>query len=82
MAAMGEMKKIVTEHYPVEKLPEELRAGIEGGQVVRVTVETEVAVSQLSARSLRSFLGIAPGRYGDPDEIVEEVRRLRDEWER
>jgi hypothetical protein len=78
---MGETKKIVTEHYPVEKLPEELRQGIEGGQVVRVTVETEVPASQPNTRSLRSFLGIAPGRYGDPDEIVDEVRRLRDEWE-
>jgi hypothetical protein len=79
---MGEMKKIVTEHYPAEKLPEELRCGIEGGQVVRVTVETEPPVPQLEGRPLRSFLGIAPGRYGDPDEIVEDVRQLRHEWER
>jgi hypothetical protein len=76
---MGEAKKMVTEHYPVEKLPAKLREGIEGGQVVRVTVETDVPPP---APSLRSFLGIAPGRYSDPDEIVDEVRRLRDEWER
>lgn len=38
---MGETKKIVTEHYPAEKLPEELRAGLETGQLVRVTVEPE-----------------------------------------
>jgi hypothetical protein len=79
---MGETKKIVTEHYPIETLPAELREGIEGGQVVRVTVETEVPVFLPAGRTLRSFLGIAPGRYSDPDEIVDEVRRLRDEWER
>jgi hypothetical protein len=79
---MGEMKKIVTDHYPADKLPEELRHGIKGGQLVRVTVEAEVPVPHVDARSLRSFLGIAPGRYRNPDEIVEEVRRLRDEWER
>jgi hypothetical protein len=38
---MGEIKKIVVEHYPVEKLPEDLRAGLEAGQSARVTVEPD-----------------------------------------
>ncbi len=32
------MNKIVKEHYPVERLPEDLRAGFSPGSLVRVTI--------------------------------------------
>jgi hypothetical protein len=35
------MNRIVREHYPVEKLPEDLREGIPAGEQVTVTVEAE-----------------------------------------
>lgn len=75
---MGEGKKIVTEHFPVERLPEELRAGIEAGRAVRVTVEVE---EPRPRRTPQSFFGSAPGVYGSPEEAVAAIRKLRDEWD-
>ena len=76
---MGEGKKIVTEHYPAEKLPEELRRGIESGGMVRVTVEQGADGDR---RSMTSFLGAAKGLYNSPEEAVKFIRRLRDESDR
>jgi hypothetical protein len=75
---MGEMKTIVTDGYPVEKLPEELRRGLEGGQVVRVTVETMAGDSTATRRPLTSFFGSGKGCYTE-QEAVDFIRRLRDE---
>ncbi len=77
---MTEIKKIATEHFPVDKLPEELRRGIESGQMVRVVVEAEFAPPQ--KRSLRSFLGCGTGLYATPEEAIAEIRKLRDESDR
>lgn len=74
---MGETKKIVVEHYPVERLPEELRRGLDSGKMVRVAVEGE-AQSQLPRRSLRSFYGSGKGCYTE-EEAVNFIRGLRDE---
>jgi uncharacterized protein (DUF1786 family) len=73
---MGETKKIVTEHYPAEKLPEELRKGLEEGQLVRVTVEPEG--TRAITFDLLSFLGAGAGVYST-DEAVSYIRTLRDE---
>lgn len=78
---MGETSKIVTEHYPAEKLPEELRPGIEAG-LVKVTVETEDAVERAQRRSFLSFFGSAPGLYATPEDAVAFIRALRDESDR
>ncbi len=74
---MGEGKKIVTEHYPAEKLPEELRRGIMSGEMVRVTVE-QPAPDAEPRRPLLSFLGAAKGCYTE-EEAVSYIRMLRDE---
>jgi len=77
---MGETKKIVIEHYPVERLPEELRRGLEAGQSVRVTVEqpTEDAPTPRPSPPLSSYFGKLERVHADP---VEDIRKLRDEWE-
>lgn len=77
---MGETKKIITEHYPAEKLPEEIRRGIEKGQMVRVTVEPEDAANK-QLPPLTSFLGAGKGAYSTPEDAVAAIRALRDEWE-
>lgn len=80
---MGEQNKIVVEHYPVDKLPEELREGLDTGQMVRVTVEPEEADTVgKPRRTWTSFLGSAPGLYGSPEEVVAYIRALRDESDR
>ena len=80
---MSATTKIVTERYPVEKLPPELRAGLSNGEMVRVTVEVGEATEALRpgrplGRPLASYLGSGKGVYTE-DEAVSFIRRLRDE---
>ena len=77
---MGEMKRMVIENYPADKLPEELRRGLETGTLVRVTIESEVGTEASPKRSLASFLGTGKGCYTE-EEAVSYIRKLRDEWE-
>lgn len=56
------MNRIVREHYPVSKLPEDLREGFEGQAEVRVTVD---AVANPSADVLVSKR--APSNAGGED---------------
>ena len=78
---MGDANKIVVPHYPVEKLPEDLRQGIAGGRMVRVTVEAEAPQSP-EPRPLHEMYGFAAGHYAshgmDP---VDAIRQMRDEWD-
>ncbi|MBB3773611.1 hypothetical protein FHS55_004253 [Angulomicrobium tetraedrale] len=85
------MNKIVREHYPVEKLPEDLREGIEGTHV-RVTLVTEVVPGSEADDRIDAILRnpqpmtieqarASVGRRGTTtDEAVARIRALRDEW--
>lgn len=73
---MGEHNKVIIEHYPAEKLPEELRPGIDTSRTVRVTVEPEPKAAP--GRALSPLLGTARGTYNE-EEAVSFIRRLRDE---
>jgi hypothetical protein len=75
---MSEKQKIIVENYPVEKLPEDLRRGMEQLGKVRVTVETANSDRE---KPLAAFVGSAKGCYATPEEAVSAVRSLRDEWE-
>ena len=79
------MNKIVREHYPVEKLPEDLRSELGLTQTVTVTIEPEIrsrqhdplvrqAIEQLQAHRARLPVG--------PSDSVDRVSKLRDEWDR
>lgn len=76
------MNKVILEHYPASKLPDELREGIALGASVKVTVEEEVK-RPLGRKQLlelmRSAQANAPGT--SLEEAVARVRALRDEWE-
>ncbi len=79
---MGELRRIVTDDVPVEELPERVRRGLEGGQRVRVTVETgETAEALPEPRPMRDFLGAGRGLYATPQEAIQFIRKLRNEWE-
>jgi hypothetical protein len=73
---MGEHRKIVVEHYPAGRLPDELRPGIDADSTVRVTVEAEQEGTR--TRALKPLLGSGPGAYSE-EEAVTFIRRLRDE---
>jgi hypothetical protein len=77
---MGEGKKIVVEHVRVEDLPAALREGLESGKLVRVTVEEE-APADAPPRTMRSFVGAGRGQFNSSEEIVDYIRKLRDEWD-
>ncbi|MGE0501215.1 MAG: hypothetical protein AB7O76_09735 [Rhizobiaceae bacterium] len=77
------MNRIVLEHYPASRLPEELREGIEAGASVRVTVEEESRRPPLSREELLASLRNARKHATGVtlDEAVARVRELRDEWD-
>lgn len=76
------MNKIVLEHYPASKLPEELRGSIAPGASVTVTIEEEAAASpdreKLLALIRRAQRNAKPVSL---EEAVQRVRELRDEWD-
>ncbi|MDX2259766.1 MAG: hypothetical protein NW205_12745 [Hyphomicrobiaceae bacterium] len=76
---MTEIKRIVVENFPVARLPEELRVGLAADARVTVTVEADAVVVQ--RRTLTDYFGAGKGAYPAPDDAVEQIRKLRDEWD-
>ena len=77
---MDERKRHVFENFPVERLPEELREGLEGGERVIVTVEASASVND--EQSISDILDEMQNERvltGDP---VERIRALRAGWDR
>jgi 2-methylcitrate dehydratase PrpD len=79
------MNKIVREHYPVEKLPEDLRRLVP--QASEVTLEITFAAERHpmtgaeAATLMREQRKSVQEKGRTMEEIVREVRELRDEWE-
>lgn len=75
------MNRVVREHYPASKLPDDLREGIDPGMMVTVTVQEE------AARPSRELLvdlvrrAASEARGVSAEEAVRRVRELRDEWD-
>ncbi|ALA17040.1 hypothetical protein AL346_06005 [Chelatococcus sp. CO-6] len=86
------MGRVVREHYPVSKLPEDLRDDLDPTATVRVVIEEEVrpgakAPEQTRERQqifkkLADFRRQARPSFSSADEINAHVRSLRDEWDR
>ncbi len=77
------MNKIDRTHYPVEKLPEDLRFGFSGSETVTIIVKDDdptdsdsdrdaIVEAMLKARDIRPELS---------DDPVKRIRALRDEWD-
>ena len=77
------MNKIVLEHYPVEKLPEDLRARVRGLNSVTLTLEEEGPnnVERPKPLSREDILKFLDKPYGESLNTVEGIRALRDEWD-
>ena len=83
------MNKIVREHYPVEKLPEDLRNLV--GNVDSVTIElTEERAPMLKPLTQQEAVALmrqsqrehaAQGTSVTAEEAVRRIRQLRDEWD-
>lgn len=79
------MNKIVREHYPVEKLPDDLRVGLEAYRTVRIVIEEEnnlkgPATPAETVAAIRKFRAANPERE-NLDESVARIRDLRNEWD-
>jgi len=89
---MDERDKIIRDDYPVERLPEDLRAGLGDVARVRVTVEAGGAPREPQTDKQKAWAEIsklvekarsAPGfRPVTAEEAVARIRALRDEWDR
>ena len=77
------MNKIVRDHYPVSRLPQDLQAEIGKAKYVRVVIEQEESRPTPSREDLLRLLEDARGsaRGITTEEAVSRVRALRDEWD-
>ena len=85
------MNKIVREHYPVERLPPDLRVELVGQSTVTVTIEADdqratppekpqFSITDVLAQAKRlRDAGVI--KRTTPQEAVARIRALRDEWE-
>ncbi len=81
------MNKIVLDHYPVSKLPADMREGLEKSATVRVVIEEEDDRDNLAmntaaeaANAIRQFRKELADKTSS-EEAVKRIRELRDEWD-
>ncbi len=89
------MNRIVKEHYPATRLPEDLREGLDPGDDVRVTVEIVSSPKAKTdafdvanwvqrpepALSLDEIFALRRPPFKSTEEIERELRRERDAWD-
>jgi hypothetical protein len=75
------MNRIVKEHYPASRLPEDLRAGMDPESTVTVTVIEEGAEAPRNVMSLEEIWALRAPPFRTAEEIDAALRRQRDEWD-
>lgn len=78
------MNRIIHEHYPASKLPDDLREGIDpSGHVTVTVVEEEQRPSRDKLVELLEQARERARSIGDvsSEEAVRRIRDLRDEWD-
>lgn len=77
------MNKIVREHYPASKLPEDLRPSGDPDAHVTVTIEPEQRPEQRPEHvlTLEEIWALRRPPYRTKEEIDADIRRQRDEWD-
>jgi hypothetical protein len=75
------MNKIIREHYPASKLPEDLREGVDPQSTVTVTVTTEDEKRPDEVMTLEEIFSLTGFRRRSAAEIDAEIRQQRDEWD-
>jgi hypothetical protein len=73
------MNKIVREHYPVSKLPKDLRPTGDLNASVTVTIEEEKRPEKVM--TLEEIFSLSGFRRRSAAEIDAEIRQMRDEWD-
>jgi len=74
------MNKIVREHYPASRLPDDLRVGVDPEARVTVTVTLEEQRPKLPP-TLDEIWAMRRPPYRAKEDIDADLRRQRDEWD-
>jgi hypothetical protein len=75
------MNRIVREHYPASKLPEDLRAGVDPAAIVTVTIVEEEAKPPRQVMTAEEIWALRAPPFRTAREIDDDLRRDRDEWD-
>jgi hypothetical protein len=74
------MNRIIREHYPASKLPNDLRAGVDPSSTVTVTIVEEEKRPE-KVMTLEEIFALRRPPFRTAEEIDEDLRRQRDEWD-
>jgi hypothetical protein len=74
------MNRIIREHYPASKLPDDLRAGVDPSSTVTVTIVEEEKRPE-KVMTLEEIFALRRPPFRTAEEIDEDLRRQRDEWD-
>lgn len=72
------MNRIVKQHYPAARLPEELRVGINPDDKVTITVESEPRPQNVM--SLEEMFAMRRDVYASQSDVNAHIEEMRDEW--
>jgi hypothetical protein len=71
------MNKIVKKHYPIERLPDDLRSGLRQPGWVHVEIELETGTT--SQKKIAPLVASGEKVHGDPDTVLFDIRALRED---
>ena len=74
------MNRVVKEHYPASKLPEDLREGVDPSAVVTITIVEEQNRPE-RIMTLDEIFALRQPPFRTAEEIDADLRRQRDEWD-
>ena len=74
------MNRIVRQHYPVEKLPAELREGMDPTVRVTIIIEPEPVGAEEPSLTLEDIFARRQPPYRTAADIDQDLSRLRDDW--
>ena len=77
---MCAMNRIIRENYPVSKLPEDLRVGVDPSSTVTVTIVEEDKRPD-KVMSLEEIWALRTPPFRTAQEIDDDLSRQRDEWD-
>jgi hypothetical protein len=72
------MNRIIREHYPASKLPEDLRSGVDPSSTVTVTIVEEQKRPE-KVMTIEEIFALRRPPFRTAEEIDEDLRRQRDE---
>jgi hypothetical protein len=71
------MNKVLKEHYPIERLPADLRAGFGEHGCVRIEIEPDRET--LPQKKLSPLIGSGQNVHGDVAAVLSNIRALRED---